>query len=738
MRFYHRRPEMKQATLDRCFTEARNGYVDLALLRLGDLLQDFDQDPQVIYEKGLITWEFLGQGGEAGDLFRQAYAADPCHAYAAQNASYLAKHDGDFRVWVEIALKISARHDPWVSQVPRILAELDHGASYQELLIEEADYYYKAKKFGKSAAAGELAFLADFLPPDLEVNVRLGRANSLRALDREAHYAREGRFEAFPPEERLALQEAIRELERAQTADPYMPEIRNLQAAWFILLGRHEEAVSSADEAIRLRPHLYAGPLINKAHALLNLSRAGEANQVAQEALKQAQASGVPGDLKQARFYLQKTQNPTDHHPWEYEEHLRQWRNRTSRAAAEAVSHMNLSLSRYGTEVLSRFRSLSSLNQGAIFLMAELLSQVDSDILSEVFINFPKPEEEVRQAMVGAALSLLGQASGVLPRDAARFLVGVLLEDPLLPAARTAYRHWILTPVASGPPSWSRLPELMERALARIQPDLPGLIARQEPIVEDEREQAWKALLKDFQEIPALPEQLEIKDRQAYLLSRQMSRLEHCLGRLGQSLEEASKDGMEVGVHKRAQALFQNLAGTPGDGAREVYQQLPFDLAAVEDFLATWKPGDAPGVFKILQATEKIREELRKLQKLVDDTPPEVFEEIVRGLPMPRPVVRPFPKRNFPENLIPGDFTSPRTSSDPVQTESAGRGTGTTQMNHRALALGWWACLITLALSLGARSLNLFTLSWLLTLPLALGLSLLVGVSLAHLLSRRT
>jgi tetratricopeptide (TPR) repeat protein len=736
MRLYHRLPEMKQATLDLCFAEARHGHVDLALLRLDDLLQDFGRDPQILYGKALITEEFLGRGKEAGELFRQAYEADPCHAYAAQNASYLAEDARAFREWVEIARKISPRHDPWVSRVPYILAELDQGDSYQELLIDVAHNHQEAKRFGKAAAIAELALLPGGLPPDREANLRWGRAHSLRALDREAQQAREARFEAFPPEERLTLQEAVLELEQAQELDPYMPELGNLRAAWLILLGRNEEAVASAEAAIQLRPHLYAGPHINKAHALLNLGRIGEAQTAAQEALKQAKASGVPVDLEQAHFFVRETQNPTVHQPWDYEQHIGSWRSLGSRAVAEALSHNKLSLSRYGQEVLALFRSLSPLNQGAIFLMAELLSHVDSDILAEVAKNTPDADREVRQAMVGAALSLTVHASGVLPRDTARFLVAVLLEDPELPAVRAAYRNLILAPAAAGPQAWARLPELMERELARLQPDLPGLIARQEPPDEAEKEQARLSLLKDFQEISTLPERLEPGDRPANLLSRQMSHLAHCLSRLRQALDEALKDGAEALVLKDAEALFQKLAGAPGDGAREVCRQLPVALAEVENFLVAWKPGEAPGVHKIFKAAEKIREELLELQRLVGEMQKEVVVEKIKGLMRPSPAIRPFQERGLTENQIPGEPSSSTRPPYPVWPDSEPDWRITTPLDHRALALGWLVCFLTLALLLSARFFNMFTLSWFLTIPVALGLSLVVGTFLAQLIIR--
>jgi tetratricopeptide (TPR) repeat protein len=738
MRLYHRRPDMKQATLDLCFAEARYGHVDLALLRLDDLLQDFGRDPQILYEKALITWEFLGRGREAGKLFRQAYDTDPCHAYAAQNASYLAEDTRAFRKWVEIAQKISPRHDPWVSRVPYILAELDQGDSYQELLLGAASHHEEARGFGKAAAVAELALLAGELPPDREVNLRSSRATSLRALDREAHQSREARYEAFPPEERLTLQEAVRELERAQELDPYMPELRNLRAAWLILLDRNEEAVASAEAAIQLRPHLYAGPHINKAHALLNLGRIGEAKAAAQEALKEAQASGVPVDLEQAHFFVRGTQNPTVHQPWDYEEHIRSWRSLGSRAATEALSHNKLFLPRYGRKVLALFRSLSPLNQGAIFLMAELLSQVDPAILAEVAKNIPDADREVRQAMVGAALSLTVHASGVMPRDTARFLVAVLLEDPELPAVRAAYRNLILAPAAAGPPAWAMLPELMERELARLHPDLPGLIARQEPPAEAEKEQARLFLLKDFQEIPHLPERLETRDRRANLLSRQMSRLAHCSSRLGQALDEARQDGAKAAVLKDAEALFQKLAGAPGDGAREVIRQLPADLAAVENFLTAWKPGEAPGVHKIFKAAEKIREEFLELQRLVGEMQTEVVVQEIKGLMGPIPAIRPFQERGLTEDLIPGEPLSSTRPPYPVRPDSEPDWRITTTPDHRALTLGWLACFLTLALLLSARFFNMFTLSWFLTIPAALGLSLVVGASLAHLIIRNS
>ena len=67
---------------------------------------------------------------------------------------------------------------------------------------------------------------------DNELALRGARMGSLRELDKAAEASRGTRGEGFPPDERLALHEAMAELEIALSLDPEDYMLWNFKSAW--------------------------------------------------------------------------------------------------------------------------------------------------------------------------------------------------------------------------------------------------------------------------------------------------------------------------------------------------------------------------------------------------------------------------------------------------------------------------------------------------------------------------
>ena len=65
MNLYKLDKEDKINYINRSFFDAEHGWITLALNRLESLLNEFPNDPQVLYAEGLIRKDFLGQGIKA-------------------------------------------------------------------------------------------------------------------------------------------------------------------------------------------------------------------------------------------------------------------------------------------------------------------------------------------------------------------------------------------------------------------------------------------------------------------------------------------------------------------------------------------------------------------------------------------------------------------------------------------------------------------------------------------------
>ena len=255
MKLHNRTQDEKMPAIDWCFFDAQNSRISLALLRIDDLKNEFPGDAQIIYAEGLIRKDYLGQGIKAGSLFREAYSIDNSHSFAACNATLFSTNEQEFFKWAGIALSTDPNDKSLKQLVISTRENLMSEMSYGDLMIRASQQHLEAKEFGVSAAFAEIALQTENISLEHVGNWRRVRAQCLRSLDDIAHRYRRTINESFPPDERLALLEALAELDKAISIEEYDAELWNLKSAWKILMQENEAALHCADKAIELRPY---------------------------------------------------------------------------------------------------------------------------------------------------------------------------------------------------------------------------------------------------------------------------------------------------------------------------------------------------------------------------------------------------------------------------------------------------------------------------------------------------
>lgn len=502
MKFYHRSQVNKIDSVNRSFFDAEHGRVKLAIDRLQDLSLEFPDDAQIAYAEGLIRKDHLGQGIIAGSLFRKAFELDNNHAFAAFNATKFSPDEQEFRRWANIALRVSPKDRSIKQFVEGIQGNLDRGISWWEIMAHGGQLHLEHEEIGDGAALLELAFLTSNMSPDEEVRARRVRAQNLRALDAEEQRHREAGLEYFPPDERLALSEALAEIDRAIGLDEYDAELWNLKAAWLSFLARNEEAISCADRSISLRPYGYAKPYMNKANVLWALGNDCEALACAQETLKQAELSGLVEDIDKARNmvkdFSEERKNPD----------LEAVKLVAVQMLRSATVNADLELGQYKGSVENMLNGI--LKRARFFLntidyvpmMAELVDGVTPETLSHIVLKTAEKDFKVHDHCLHAALYLLANSEGISRRDTARFLALSIFGAVDGLAIRKAYREAILETSAAATGKMSDLNKIMRDELGRMNPFFPKLIADQEPIDDVGRHRAMRNILSRFPKVP--------------------------------------------------------------------------------------------------------------------------------------------------------------------------------------------------------------------------------------------
>jgi tetratricopeptide (TPR) repeat protein len=504
MIYFHVQNDDIKFWTDHAHWDAEHGRTKLAIARLDELAGYFSPNPHIEYDRGLLWYHHVGNAKRAREHFLESYRlATEQRVRSTQwfAALYLWKVAGsvdESEQWIDRALAAAARLDPERLALKQYRQWLRQG-EYCAVMWFHALGSAEHGNFGTAAAIAEISLAAGVGNPQTEVSRRGTRAEWLRMLDRMEQQQRVTMGEQYPPEERIALAEAVAENERALAADPHDARLWNFRSAWLRSLGKYEEALAAADRALKLRPWGYSRPWMNKATTYFELKRDNEALDCARRALDIATAAGpeFADDIASATRLIGMLGQPrgpvtlADVGP-------------VMLAAAAAAEH-TCQLIWGGRDrsaflargVRARMRTVGSRQAiSYVPLMEQFLSDFCPEVAFRTFRELsPRSASEFERCM-SAAMFLAATESGVIQRDAARFLLLVLfswaVESPEF--VRRGYRLTILRLCRSAVPPLSNLDAILRVEMARFHAELPRLICDQEPLTEEERLQGLRIL----------------------------------------------------------------------------------------------------------------------------------------------------------------------------------------------------------------------------------------------------
>ncbi len=497
MNFYRLDNEDKLNCLNRAFLDAEGGWLSLSLDRLEFLHRKFKNDPQVQYAEGLIRKDFIGQGVKAQECFLRAQQQAPGRArnnenylFSSFNSAKYARNQDEYQRQEMIARAL-APDDPDLQLFNSINQALTNGISYAEVLAGAAVEYQTHGKHSELAAFAELALQAGEHSLDNELALRQGRVLALRELDKAAEASRAIRGEGFPPEERLALQEALREIELALALDSENHILWNFKSAWLLLVNQYDEAIRCADRALAACPIGYVKPLTNKALALQKLGHSSEAREVVNLCLRKAQDLGPEGrsDVELAQRILASLDMPISHD----DQILGAVAERIS-TSVQLTSRRDLSRpnSNDGFREVMKGMLRRVAEAGPAWgprypcFIAELLTYFSAETARVAMINIQGQHPEEYQHCLYACMQLAVQAEKPICREACRLLLFHILATGSPQAIRASYRQLVLGPTAIGQDEFSQLGRVMREELWRLNPLLIKPMVDQYPLDDEE------------------------------------------------------------------------------------------------------------------------------------------------------------------------------------------------------------------------------------------------------------
>jgi tetratricopeptide (TPR) repeat protein len=500
VKFFLRSPGDAMFAVNRCFFEADIGRANTAVQRLCDLAQEIPDDAHVLYAEGVIRRDYLGQGFTAIACFEKAYevavSTNPSGQtawFAASNATSLAPNAEMYRHWAELDIRhCPVGHEDEIRHHREQITELDRGAKYLDLLLRDSQAADERNDPSCVAAILEVALKCEEMTRDWALKNRTVRATRLRALDSKDEKLRATRGEPFPPDERIALQEAIREIDAALEIDESDAPLWNYRAAWCGLLERHDEAIAAADRAIEIRPCQYARPHVNKAYSLYHLQRYQEALASIKTALEHAVSEGAEEQIAQARSLCQEYQNPPLAVTLEGQlPDIQQFLQLTQRTAREELEQVGQGW-RMSPDAVTEMLVGQILRQDRIAagqpakacvpIMAQLLGDFTADTAFMVTCMVSARNSSVGDHCFAATLYLAAQSEGVQRRDATRLLALMILRLPDAKLMRQFYRQQILETAAAAEDEFRSIDLLLRDAVGRISPHLPRVLADQEAV----------------------------------------------------------------------------------------------------------------------------------------------------------------------------------------------------------------------------------------------------------------
>jgi tetratricopeptide (TPR) repeat protein len=497
--------EDKHNILSRSHSEAEQGRIKLALERIQDLLIEFPDDATVLYSQGLLLRDFLGKGIEAVKLFELAFqkasVENEIRGLAAFNIATLAKDQGTFDKWYAITSGILP-NDKQLKNMKDANERLQKsGNDYHEVMVVSSlnsDNYITQ---GSIVARLEIALAFGSFEIEKETNIRYRRAFLLRELDLKAANIREMLVEKVPPTERLALIEALTEIEKAINLDEYNAEFWNFRAAWCMLLQMNDEAIIFADKAISLRPYQYAKPWINKALAYWNLMNFEQMLKSAKEAVVQAIASGDSKDIADAKKLVVKydtiIEAPDVNH---FINWVKDFMNAVMITSRKEISQEGWSGNYENIEkgFLKRTNRFGN-NWNPLYLkiMSEMLTFFTPETCWGILATIQTKNFPVYDHSLNTLLYIIINSKGVLQRDSARLFCLLLMGTLSIKDMRSMYRQAVLE-TAFASEDFNKLPIIICEEFEKINPELIEFIAKQEPVDNSGGERAKRNILWRF------------------------------------------------------------------------------------------------------------------------------------------------------------------------------------------------------------------------------------------------
>jgi hypothetical protein len=239
------------------------------------------------------------------------------------------------------------------------------------------------------------------------------------------------------------------------------------------------------------------------------LGRQAEGLQQVEEALRQATASGDDRDVDQAQTLRQGYTNSSTKPSLDallpaLGDFLKASDN-SSKAEMEREHSPGFSIDKVTRRLILHSRKIrGAFGIGYVPMIAELLSDFTPETVWVVITSGQQSAPNLYGAWLAAVVYLVAKCDGVERRDAARLFVLLLISSMNSRSIRGMYRESVLA-TSEGSQGEFPLDSLIRVELARVHPQLPELIAEQQPIEPQERQKAVDEVLDSLRgPLPAL------------------------------------------------------------------------------------------------------------------------------------------------------------------------------------------------------------------------------------------
>lgn len=492
----------------RCFADAENGRVWLALMRLEDLREQFPDDANVDYAEALIRIDYLGEGLKAGQLCWKASQSEPRLREALFNSVKYAPDRETFLNRISKVIISFPNEQGIVSLQAMELANHADGNLYWFYLRNLLDPELNEKRPGEYAAIIELILNdgGDNIPPEEYAKLLRIRGESLRKIDRNAENRLRFQGEQFLSDERIALATALKEFEENIT-DPYFRnmETLNLCSAWSMLLGFFDQSIKYADKAIELGGIEYLYPHRNKALSLWGTGKQKESLDLDQETLHKAETAGDEVQAEEIRKAIADHRKKLPENLAEFRPAIEVVLGGAGDVAYQEITAGKSTLEGISSQFQIRLNKIGRRWTVAyVPLMSEMFAFFSPEaahfIIVDAINKLPdNTKNEILDNISMALRYLAAYGTAVVKHDSVRLIalqiLGTLEANKML----KIYRQSILNlSVASLGSPLSMLSELVKKEMSRISFYLPFCIENQPVINNDELEIAHRLIHDRF------------------------------------------------------------------------------------------------------------------------------------------------------------------------------------------------------------------------------------------------